>query len=100
MSANALAERLAVQDLALAFGGNQVLQDIAVNFEPGEITGLIGPNGAGKTSFFNCLTGKGAVSAWAGSASGRCCRRSAPRSAFRAASSMWRCARSSAWWRT
>ena len=58
MSAQAgVAARLAVEDLALAFGGNQVLQDIAVNFEPGEITGLIGPNGAGKTSFFNCLTG-------------------------------------------
>lgn len=48
---------LAVEHLSLAFGGNQVLQDISVRFLPGEITGLIGPNGAGKTSFFNCLTG-------------------------------------------
>jgi branched-chain amino acid transport system ATP-binding protein len=50
-------ESLTVEGLALSFGGNHVLQDIAVNFAPGEITGLIGPNGAGKTSFFNCLTG-------------------------------------------
>lgn len=48
---------LIVQDLALSFGGVQVLQDIRLRLEPGEITGLIGPNGAGKTSFFNCLTG-------------------------------------------
>lgn len=48
---------LVVENLALSFGGNQVLHNIAVNLAPGEITGLIGPNGAGKTSFFNCLTG-------------------------------------------
>lgn len=58
MSAPAgVAASLSVEGLALSFGGNHVLQDIAVNFAPGEITGLIGPNGAGKTSFFNCLTG-------------------------------------------
>jgi branched-chain amino acid transport system ATP-binding protein len=48
---------LVVDQLALSFGGNQVLHNIAIRFAPGEITGLIGPNGAGKTSFFNCLTG-------------------------------------------
>lgn len=51
------APALVVENLALSFGGNQVLHNIAVNLKPGEITGLIGPNGAGKTSFFNCLTG-------------------------------------------
>lgn len=48
---------LRVEHLSLSFGGNRVLQDIALSVQPGEITGLIGPNGAGKTSFFNCLTG-------------------------------------------
>ena len=59
MSATAVAEALPlrVEKLALSFGGNHVLQDIALQLQPGEITGLIGPNGAGKTSFFNCLTG-------------------------------------------
>ncbi|MPM27993.1 Lipopolysaccharide export system ATP-binding protein LptB [bioreactor metagenome] len=48
---------LMVDQLSLSFGGNRVLQNIALSVRPGEITGLIGPNGAGKTSFFNCLTG-------------------------------------------
>ena len=48
---------LHVSHLSLSFGGIQVLQDISLDMQPGEITGLIGPNGAGKTSFFNCLTG-------------------------------------------
>ena len=48
---------LTVENLSLSFGGVQVLHDIALELQPGEITGLIGPNGAGKTSFFNCLTG-------------------------------------------
>jgi branched-chain amino acid transport system ATP-binding protein len=50
-------DALSVESLSLSFGGNHVLQDISLRFEPGHITGLIGPNGAGKTSFFNCLTG-------------------------------------------
>ena len=57
MSAVTAAEPLVVEQLALAFGGVRVLQDIALELRAGEITGLIGPNGAGKTSFFNCLTG-------------------------------------------
>jgi branched-chain amino acid transport system ATP-binding protein len=48
---------LRIDRLALSFGGIQVLHDIALDLQPGRITGLIGPNGAGKTSFFNCLTG-------------------------------------------
>lgn len=56
-AARNVAHALQVRDLSLSFGGNQVLHDIGLQLEPGEITGLIGPNGAGKTSFFNCLTG-------------------------------------------
>jgi branched-chain amino acid transport system ATP-binding protein len=59
MSAVAVANvvPLVVEDLSLSFGGNHVLQQVALRLRAGEITGLIGPNGAGKTSFFNCLTG-------------------------------------------
>jgi branched-chain amino acid transport system ATP-binding protein len=51
------AAALTTEHVDLSFGGNEVLKDLSLSFQPGEITGLIGPNGAGKTSFFNCLTG-------------------------------------------
>ncbi len=57
MNAATQAAALVVENLSLSFGGNQVLHELAMQLEPGQITGLIGPNGAGKTSFFNCLTG-------------------------------------------
>ncbi|MFC4948887.1 ABC transporter ATP-binding protein [Pseudonocardia sp. GCM10023141] len=42
--------------LAVAFGGNQVLDGIDLTAGPG-FNGLIGPNGAGKTTLFNVITG-------------------------------------------
>jgi branched-chain amino acid transport system ATP-binding protein len=55
--AAALAGPLRAEGLDLSFGAHQVLHDVDIELEPGQITGLIGPNGAGKTSLFNCLTG-------------------------------------------
>jgi branched-chain amino acid transport system ATP-binding protein len=48
---------LAVQGVAIAFGGLKAVQDFNLEIPQGALHGLIGPNGAGKTTVFNVLTG-------------------------------------------
>ena len=48
---------LEAQALQKAFGGVHALAAMALDVEPGSITGLIGPNGAGKSTFFDVVTG-------------------------------------------
>jgi len=50
-------EILAVEDLAIHFGGVHALDGVNLTARTAEIAGVIGPNGAGKTTFFNCLSG-------------------------------------------
>lgn len=50
-------QQLAVENISLAFGGLQVLNDISLSLYSGELLALIGPNGAGKTTVFNCISG-------------------------------------------
>ncbi|ABD87182.1 ABC transporter ATP-binding protein [Rhodopseudomonas palustris] len=48
---------LAVDSLAMRFGGIVAVNGLSFVARHGEITALIGPNGAGKTTVFNCITG-------------------------------------------
>jgi branched-chain amino acid transport system ATP-binding protein len=44
--------------LSKRFGQQVVLEDISLQFEEGQLSGIMGPNGAGKTTCFNVLTGR------------------------------------------
>jgi branched-chain amino acid transport system permease protein len=48
---------LRAEGISLAFSGLQVLRQVDIELEPGEVLGLIGPNGAGKTTLVNVLSG-------------------------------------------
>jgi len=48
---------LELRRLSKAFGGLQVISDLDLHVDEGEIVSIIGPNGAGKTTVFNLITG-------------------------------------------
>ncbi len=48
---------LAVENIALAFGGVRALSDVSFDVREGEIRAIIGPNGAGKSSMLNVING-------------------------------------------
>jgi ABC-2 type transport system ATP-binding protein len=48
---------VAMQHISKAFGKQQVLKDIHLNIQEGEIFGLLGPSGAGKTTLVKQLVG-------------------------------------------
>jgi ABC-type branched-subunit amino acid transport system ATPase component/MFS family permease len=48
---------LAVEDVAVAFGGVRALRGANLSVARGEILGIIGPNGAGKTTLFDVVSG-------------------------------------------
>jgi lipopolysaccharide export system ATP-binding protein len=48
---------LEVTGLAKAYGGRQIVKDISLSVQRGEVVGLLGPNGAGKTTSFYMIVG-------------------------------------------
>lgn len=46
-----------IHSLRKNYGKKQVLKDINLTFNRGEINGIVGENGAGKTTFFKCIAG-------------------------------------------
>ncbi len=48
---------LDLRSVTMNFGGLQVVSDLDLHVDEGEIVSVIGPNGAGKTTLFNLITG-------------------------------------------
>jgi lipopolysaccharide export system ATP-binding protein len=44
--------KLVVAHLAKSYKGRQVVKDVSLEVNAGQIVGLLGPNGAGKTTTF------------------------------------------------
>ena len=49
------ADTLVVQELSVALGGTEIISDISVSVESGELLGIVGPNGAGKTTLIRAI---------------------------------------------
>ena len=52
-----LNNNLQVNKISKSFGNKQVVRNISLNINRGEIVGLLGPNGAGKTTTFYIIVG-------------------------------------------
>jgi lipopolysaccharide export system ATP-binding protein len=48
---------LTAQHLAKSYKGRQVVRDVSLSIDSGQIVGLLGPNGAGKTTCFYMIVG-------------------------------------------
>ena len=46
---------LEVKNVEKSFGGNQVLKDVNLSVNRGDVVVILGPSGSGKTTFLRCL---------------------------------------------
>ena len=56
-SETAPVSRLVATGLQKSFGSRQVVRDVSLTVQKGEVVGLLGPNGAGKTTSFYMIVG-------------------------------------------
>jgi branched-chain amino acid transport system ATP-binding protein len=61
---NGTASALVIDNLSAGYGDTQVLWDVSLRVEPGEIVALIGSNGAGKSTLLDAVSG--IVNTWSG----------------------------------
>lgn len=52
-----MASMLSVEQVSKSFAGNQVLREVSLTVEPGEVLALVGENGAGKSTVLSLVTG-------------------------------------------
>lgn len=50
-------KQLVAKNLAKSYKGRQVVKDVSLTVDAGEVVGLLGPNGAGKTTSFYMIVG-------------------------------------------
>ncbi len=50
-------KQLTINNLAKSYKGRQVVKDVSLELESGQVVGLLGPNGAGKTTSFYMIIG-------------------------------------------
>ena len=61
-----MTQPLVIENLSAGYGDTQVLWDVSLQIDPGEIVALIGSNGAGKSTLLGAVSG--VVDTWSGTA--------------------------------